>query len=384
MGGFGEQQTSTKTVAPSSTGTVTVSGAVFSADDIFTNRDLTQTADTSSAKTISLTSNQDVTISEEGVYVVSGSATNATIVVDADSSAKVQIVLNGITITNDSAPAIYVKSADKVFVTLSGSNTLSVTGTFTSDGDTNTDAVIFSKDDLVLNGTGSLTVKSTDNAVTSKDDLRITGGTYDITCTGHAFECNDTLAVSDGTFTIDAGKDGFNCDNDEDGTLGNVYVSGGTFNITAASDGIHASAVAQVDGGNLTIAAPEGIEATYLQINDGTIAVSSTDDGLNATNMSAAYETTIEITGGKLTVAMSAGDTDGLDSNGNLYLTGGTIDITGNSPFDYDGQGVLSGATVTVNGQQVTQLSSQMMGGGMGNMGSMGSMGSMGGRGRNM
>jgi hypothetical protein len=69
---------------------------------------------------------------------------------------------------------------------------------------------------------------------------------------------------------------------------------------------------------------------------------------------------------------MASGDTDALDSNGNLYISGGTVTISGQSAFDYDGAGELSGGTVTINGQQVTTLQQSMMGGGMG--------GGMGGR----
>jgi hypothetical protein len=93
--------------------------------------------------------------------------------------AKVQLVLDGVSITNTDSPAIYVVSADKCFVTTTDSvSTLTVTGTFAADGDTNIDAVIFSKDDLVLNGTGTLNISSTGNGITSKDDLTVTGGTY--------------------------------------------------------------------------------------------------------------------------------------------------------------------------------------------------------------
>ena len=160
----------------------TVSAGELSADDIFSNRDLAQTADTSSAKSITVTSGQTINITEEGVYVLSGTATNCTVRVEAGNEAKVQLVLDGVDITNDSAPAIYVVSADKCFITSTGSNSLSVTGTFTSDGDTNTDAVIFSKDDIVLNGTGSLTINSSQgNGISGKDDVKITGGTYNIT-----------------------------------------------------------------------------------------------------------------------------------------------------------------------------------------------------------
>ena len=78
---------------------------------------------------------------------------------------------------------------------------------------------------------------------------------------------------------------------------------------------------------------------------------------------------------------MGPGDTDGIDSNGNITINGGTIAITGSSSFDYDGTGVINGGTVTVNGQQVTTMPNQMMGGGMGGPGGMAPGGGMGGPG---
>ena len=352
----------------------TTSGGAIDASDIFSDRDLRQTADLTDATYYTLSDNTDITITSAGVYVISGSASNASVIVEAGDDDKVQLVLNGVTINNSSAPAIYVKNADKVFVTTVENTTssLSVTGAFSADGTTNTDAVIFSKDDLVLNGLGTLNISSTDNGVTSKDDLKITGGTINITCSSDALEANDSIAVADGTITINTDKDGLHAENDEDNSVGYIYICGGTFNITAGSDGIQATTVAQIDGGNITVSSSEGIEATYIQINGGTINISASDDGINGSNKSSTYSVTVEINGGDITVNMGQGDTDAIDSNGNLYVNGGTLNINANSPFDYDGQGVYNGGTIYVNGSQTTELTNQMMGGGM--MGGMGGM----------
>ncbi len=349
------------------TANVTSNGAI-NASEIFSERDLKQTADLSDAVYYDLSDNSNITITKEGVYVISGSATDASIIVEAGDNDKVQLVFNGATIKNSSSPAVYVKNADKVFVTtVEGTTTeLSVTGTFTADGDTNTDAVIFSKDDLVLNGLGTLTINSTDNGIAGKDDIKITGGTINITSTSDAIEANESIAVADGTITIKSGKDALHAENDEDNATGYVYICGGTFNITATSDGIQATTIAQIDGGTITASAAEAIEATYVQLNGGTISITASDDGINATSKSTAQSVKIEINGGDITVNMAQGDTDGLDSNGDLYINGGTINITAQSPFDYDGQGQLNGGTVTVNGSKVTELTNQMMGGGMG------------------
>ena len=341
------------------------SNGVINASELFTERDLTQNYDESEAQAVSLTDGQTVNITKAGVYVLSGTASNVTVTVEAGDEDKVQIVLDGVSITNANAPCIYVKNADKVFVTTQNDNSLTVTGAFTADGETNTDAVIFSKDDLVLNGTGTLTIQSSDNGVSCKDDLKITGGTINITSTSDGLEANESLAVADGNITINTQKDAIHVENDEDTSTGYIYICGGTMNITAGDDGVHATTVCQIDGGTLTIDGAEGIEATYVQINGGTVTVNATDDGINATNKSSDYAVTAEFTGGEITVNMGQGDTDGIDSNGNLYVKGGTLNINAQSPFDFDGQSSYTGGTIIVNGTETNTITNQMMGGGM-------------------
>ena len=375
------EASSSKTITQNATAT-TVSGAIYSYDDMFSNRDMKQEADLSEAQYMTVQSGEDITITEAGVYVISGTAKETTIIVDAQDEDKVQLVLDGLSITNKDFPCIYVKSADKVFVTTTDStSSLSVTGSFTSDGDTNTDAVIFSKDDLVLNGVGTLKVSSTDNGITSKDDLKVTGGTITISCTSDALEANDSIRIAGGDITINSKKDGLHAEYDEDNSVGYIYICGGSLNITASDDAIHATTVVQIDDGTLNLTAREGIEGTYVQLNGGTISISASDDGINAGRKSTSYAVTIEINGGDLTIKMGSGDTDAVDSNGNLYVNGGTINITANSAFDYDGSAKYTAGTIIVNGQTVNTITNQMMGGqGGGAMGGFGGFGGHGGR----
>ena len=337
-----------------------------SSEDIFTERDLEQTADTSEAQDITVADNKTIDITNEGVYVISGTAKNCTIKVNADDKAKVQLVLDGVSITNDDFPAIYVVSADKVFVTTTDSeNSLTVSGEFTADGETNTDAVIFSKDDLVLNGTGTLNITSDyGNGVTCKDDMKITGGTYNMNSALDAFEANDSISISDGKFNINTKKDGFHCENDETG--GTITVTGGTFEIEGVSDGFQACALLQIDGGDITVNAAEGLEATYILINDGNISIYASDDGINASTTTNAYDTAVEINGGNINVEVGPGDTDAIDSNGSIYVNGGTINVTAQmSSFDYDQTAEFNGGTIIINGTEVSEIPQSMMGGGM-------------------
>ena len=333
-------------------------------ENIFSERDLRQSPDLSEAELIIVSDNETLTISEEGIYQITGTATNATILVEADKKAKVQLILDNVNITNDDFPAIYIVSADKCFVTLMGNSTLSVTGTFRADGDTNTDAVIFSKEDLTLNGTGSLTINSAQgNGVSCKDDLVITGGTYAVTTALDSFEANDSIAIADGTFTIATQKDGFHSENDSDNTLGFIFIQGGTFTVNAKSDGIQGTTFVRIDGGTFKITGSEGIEATYILINDGELDVYGSDDGLNASRKSKAIATpTITVNGGHLKVEVGPGDTDAIDANGDIYVNGGTIEVTsGMSSFDYDSKAVYNGGTIIINGEQVDSIPESMM-----------------------
>lgn len=352
------------------------SNGVIDASGIFTERDLTMTADTSQAVSYNVSDGKDITITEKGVYVISGTASNASVIVDAPDDAKVQIVLNGVSITNGSEPCIYIKNADKVFVTTAEGteNSLSVTGEFTADGDTKTDAVIFSKDDLVLNGLGTLNISSSDNGVSCKDDLKITGGSINITCASDALEANDSIAVADGNITMNTQKDGLHAENDEDNSKGYIYICGGNLKVTAGSDGVQGTTVVQIDGGTLDIDGSEGIEGTYVQINGGKIAIDASDDGINGSAKSSSYNVTVEINGGDITINMGQGDTDGIDSNGDLFINGGTVSVNAQSPFDCDGQAQHNGGTIIVNGTETNEITNQFgggMGGGMGGPGGM-------------
>ena len=358
-----------------SAGLADSSAPVLNADELFTDRDLKQTADLTDAVSFTVSDGQDIHITAAGVYVLSGEASGVTVYVEAGKDDKVQLVLDGLTVINTDFPVIYVKAADKVFVTTAGDSTLSVTGTFAADGSTKTDSVIFSKVDLTLNGTAALALSSTDNGIVGKDDLKITGGTYVIRAASKAIEANDSIRIADGVLTLTAGTDGLHAENKDDDTKGYIWIGGGSLTITAGDDGIHAVSLVQIDDGTIDITAAEGIEATWIRFNGGTVIIQSSDDGVNAARKSSAYTPTVEINGGDITVVMGGGDTDGIDSNGNIIMNGGTVRVTGNSTFDYDGSAQYNGGVIIANGQQVSEIPNQMMGGWGGGWGN-------GGRGR--
>ena len=245
----------------------------YSSADMFTERDLAGTYEESGAVYVTLSGDgiigetdgvaingQTVTITAEGTYIFSGTLSEGQIVVDADN-AKVQIVFDNVDITCASSAAVYVKSAEKVFVTLAegAQNTLRNTDEYVAIDDNNIDAVIFAKSDLTLNGTGSLTIVSAEgHGIVSKDDLKITGGTYDITAAGHALSGKDSVRIADGTFILTAEKDGIHAENADDEEKGYIYIADGDFAITSDGDGMDASNIVQIEDGTFDITAGGG------------------------------------------------------------------------------------------------------------------------------
>lgn len=229
-----------------------------------------------------------ITITEEGVYVVSGTLEDGQIIVDASDSDKVQIVLDGVHINCETNAAIYVREADKVFITLAenSSNTLGGGNEYTQIDDNTVDGVIFSKSDLVCNGTGSLTIEADyKHGIVSKDDLVITGGTYKIAAADNGITAKDQIKILNGSFGIDAANSAVKAKNTDDAELGNIYIAGGVFTVKAEQDGFHAELDTVIHGGTILVEkSNEGLEGKRVMVNGGDITVNASDDGINAAN----------------------------------------------------------------------------------------------------
>lgn len=274
----------------------------YQVSDLFTDRDLEGSYDESEAVNVALSDSgssasgsgveidgSTVTITAAGTYVLSGSLSDGQVVVKAGDSDKVQIVLDGVTVGNSAACAIYAQSADKVFVTAADgtANTLKTTGeAATSDTDKNLDGVIFAECDMTINGTGTITVESAKaSGLVGKDDLKLAGVTLNVTAAENGLEANDSVRVASGTYTIAATEDGVHSDNDDEAQNGYFYMFDGTVTISAGDDAVHASSYLTVNGGTLTVnESGEGLEGSVVTINDGTVDVTSKDDGINASS----------------------------------------------------------------------------------------------------
>lgn len=300
-----------------------------------------------------------VTLSGAGSYVLSGSCADGQVIVDTGDSDKLQLVLNGLSLTcTDHAP-LFIRGADKVFVTLADGtqNTLADSASYSlSEEDGSVDGAVFSRADLTFNGGGSLAVTARyHHGIVSKDDLVFTGGSYTITAADDGLQGKDCVKIRDGTFDIDAGGDGVKSNNEEDAARGFVYLEGGSLTITAATDGIQAetalrvaAAVLQITtgggsqnastdssggvrpewggwGGNNTPSASsepasaKGLKSSgALLIESGTITADSSDDALHSNG-------DVTIRGG--TLILSSGD-DGIHADATVAVSGGDLTIT--------------------------------------------------------
>ncbi|MEQ2877778.1 carbohydrate-binding domain-containing protein [Enterococcus asini] len=403
---------------------------------------------------------QVVTITAAGTYVVSGTLTDGQLVVNVGKEDKVHLILDGVEITNTLGPAIDIEQGEKIITTLApdSENTLADGENYElADGETEPDATFYSKEDLVINGSGSLTVAGNySNGIRSKDDLILISGTYNVTAQNNAIKGKDSVAIRGGDYTLTTtAGDGIQANNAEDAEKGYVAIDGGSFAITSgqdaiqaetnlslqnaqmtlqtaegagstnldtegsykglkaggalvvasgnyelntADDALHADDTVAINGGTITVATGddgihgdnsvtinegtvtisqsyEGIEASEIYFKGGDVNVTATDDGINARGGSDTESTGqlgadsfagggpgggdqaddskfIEVSGGVIQVSAEG---DGVDSNGNIIMTGGTLLVNGpvsggNGALDYNGTFVQSGGTLMAAG----------------------------------
>ncbi len=145
-----------------------------------------------------------VTITSPGTYEVSGSSDTSKIVVDTDTTGTVKLVLNDVTLTSTTGPAIVVKNADNTVIEVAegSTSTISVSG----QNEDEKDSAIYAKDDLVLTGSGTLIVTSSEgDAIHANDSLTVENVTLDLTSSDDGIDVNDDITISNANITILAG-----------------------------------------------------------------------------------------------------------------------------------------------------------------------------------
>ena len=473
-----------------------------SGESWFTTNDLDGAWDTEGATQISLNGssatvsgggayvlNGDVIISSAGRYVLSGGLEDGSVIIDTDKSAKVWILLNGVELSCSDAPCLDVEQAEKVFLTLAAGteNSMVTTGFSAEAVENGEDGTVFARDDLTVNGSGSLVVSSPQaHGIVGNDDLKIAGGSLTVEAALDTLHANDSLHLANAVLVLTAGDDGLAVTGEEStfylesgeltvtaadkgvnaggsllfagGTLtvdagddgiaaaGDITIENGEITITAGDDGIHSDLSVAVSGGTLLMpSCYEGIEAKTIDISGGEITLYPQDDGINANGGSSSFgmggmpgmsgqnggqmqdppeipeglepqdfeegsmpeppempegmdfggrpgaapagepmdasafsenssgsqagsdstdETWIHISGGSVTVINdSARDADGLDSNGDIIISGGNVRVSlvnsgSNSALDY---GSESGGVMTISGGTVVACGSYSM-----------------------
>lgn len=307
-----------------------------------------------------------VTITAAGTYSVKGTLEDGQIVVNAGNSDDVYIILNGADISSSDSPAIYVENADKAVIwTAEGTeNNLSTAAAADADAD----AALYSKADLIVSGTGTLSVESANSkGVVGSDDLRIQGGSLTVTSAADGIKGKDSVEITGGDITVEAAGDGIVSDNDTDAGKGYILMEGGKISITAGEDGLQGEVNTLIKDGDLTISTGGGsanssdkaswgqsqstTETTVsakaikagmnIVIEGGTIDIDSSDDALNSGN-------NLVVSGG--TMNISSGD-DGLHADSTLTINKGTVKLA----KAYEG---IESQSITVNGGDVDMTTS--------------------------
>lgn len=307
--------------------------------------------DLTGAKTVTLT-DDGVTIDAGGVYVLSGTTTGR-ITVNA-KDADVTLVLNGVTVNCTDSSALYVYKAKSVTLwlaegttnTLTDAESYSFSDALSSKADEEPNACVYSKADMVIGGTGTLTVNGrANNGITGKDTLRVETATVQVTAKNHGINGKDALVVKGATVTVDCGGDALRSTNDSDKKCGYVALSDATLSLTAGEDGVQAETVLFADSGTVTVKSGGGSSATVssdtsakglkagagMLLKGGSFTVDSCDDAIHSNG-------NVAISGG--TFLLATGD-DGVHADENVTVSDGTITVT----KSYEG---IEGATVDI------------------------------------
>lgn len=296
-----------------------------------------------------------VTISRGGSYTLTGSCADGSVTVAPAQKEEVTLILSGLDLTSASYSPLCAEGAEKLTVILADGtqNSLTDGASYSADSTDETDAALFTDSDLILSGSGELTVRGNYACgIKSKDALEVLGGVYNITSASHALVGRDTVTVSGGDFRISAGGDGVKTTNDTESDKGAVTILGGTFNIEAAQDGIQAQTVLTVADGVLNVKTGGGAGEISTSgggfgdsFNPFASSSAQSDDSESAKGIKGG--TAVSVTGGS--IALDCAD-DAVHSNGTVTLGGGELTIaTGDDGIHADSSVTISGGVTVIS-----------------------------------
>lgn len=358
----------------------------------FTQRDLDGTVDEDKAVLVSLNSENttikqdgvsmvdgDLVITKEGTYILEGTLKNGQIRIEADKTAKIQVVLNGVTITNQDGSALEIVQADKVFLTL-GKDTKNVVTDGSvynlAEGEDEPNAAIYSKADLTINGEGTLVVNGNyKHGIVSKDDLKIASGTIQVKSVGDGIKGKDLVAIADGTITVEAEGDGIESFNTKEGNEGYIIILDGAITITTNGGSENSSKTPEGDenpmwgkqsqsqqppqmpsgqqgapAGDKPQEPPTGQKENQssdeTKKNDSqTQETTTTQDGISAKGLKA--EGKIYVSGGNIQLNTSD---DSIHAGGNIVISNGSIQIaSGDDGIHADDKLTIKGGDIQIS-----------------------------------
>lgn len=306
--------------------------------------------------------NNIVTITSGGTYEITGTLDDGQIIVDSEDEINVYIILNGVNISCSNSAPIYVKNAKNTILTLAdnsenyisdGSNyiyeELNEDGTVTDEPN----ACIFSKDDLTINGNGSLTVTGNyNNGIASKDDLKITAGIVNVTAANNGLKGKDSVTIKGGDITVTSTGDGIQADNTTDTTKGYIIIEDGNINVTSGEDGIQAETTISILDGEINVISGGGSSnaATHAEsFKIGPWATSESTSTSSETGSTKALKAGVDITvdGGNITIDSAD---DSIHTNDTVNINGGKFSIkAGDDGIHADNTLTLNGGDIVIN-----------------------------------
>ena len=294
-----------------------------------------------------------LTIREPGTYVLSGILENGQVHINAGRDDAVSLVLNGVSLHNETGPAIFSqRSRETIIVLEEGThNTISDSARQTDSDERN--AAIYVQNNLHLTGEGSLSVIGNyRHGIRAQDILTITGGSITVDSTGHSLLGRNGVIIDGGNFTFNAGADGIQSSRTTGDDVGFITISGGDFNIHAQNDGIQAESTLTITGGVFHIVTGGGsasVPVRQSNFNRGWggrpgPAIQTADDSVSMKGLKAGKQ--VIIMGGDFIIDT---EDDGVHSDGDILITSGRLQIkTGDDGIHADGAVVISGGDIDI------------------------------------